>query len=407
LWEGLLTATFTPTQKVRTDSFAIRITPLQGSVEISGFRLVSVAPDFSIEPIGSNPFEVGEVIGFTTFPVVTDPDPLEHSYDTVGSYIVSMTSGVDEATTVIEIIDPLVVNEPPVPVIDRVGEPAAGIPYGLVGSNSYDDDGTVTAYSWDFGDGTTSDQADLSKTWSSGGVYRVVLTVYDDEGASASIVESITVSEIVPVLGCGGNYQSFAGSNLGEWDGSNIWGFLDWDDDWYPELVANNASYQVTVLDGTAGNASLPVGSGWFESSSIDNVSFYAATQVRFPESAVSGRLKIGASLTLQIDESDYGDIPAKVTFALHRSNGDFLDGAKTYKSQVWSERYSFSVLDGTAVSDGQRVDISLDTGTLPLFALDSPLVLVVSIDLLGTENVVPNGLEVSFFNFVGCYLTD
>jgi hypothetical protein len=136
-------------------------------------------------------------------------------------------------------------------------------------------------------------------------------------------------------------------------------------------------------------------------------VSFYAATQVRFPESAVSGRLKIGASLTLRIDESDYGDIPAKATFALYRSNGDFLDGAKTYKSQVWSERYSFSVLDGTAVSDGQRVDISLDTGTLPLFALDSPLVLVVSIDLLGTENVVPNGLEVSFFNFVGCYLTD
>jgi PKD repeat protein len=407
LWDGLITATFTPTQKVRTDSFAIRVTPFQGSVQVPGFRLVSVAPDFSIEPIGSNPFEVDEVIGFTTFPVVTDPDPLEHSYDAAGSYIVSMTSGVDEAITVIEIVDPMVVNEPPVPVIDRVGEPVAGIPYGLIGSNSYDDDGTITAHSWDFGDGTTSDQADLSKTWSSGGTYRVVLTVYDDEGASASIVESVIVSEIVSALGCGGDYQSFVGSNLEAWNGTNIWRFVDWDEDWYTELVENNVGYQVAVPDGSPGNASLPPGSGWFEAASIDNSSFYAATQVRFPESAVSGRLKIGASLILQIDESDYGDVPAKATFALYRSNGDFLDGAKTYKSQVWSERYSFSVLDGTAVSNGQRVDISLDTGTLPLFALDYPLILVVSIDLLGTENVIPNGLEVSFFNFVGCYLTD
>jgi len=51
---------------------------------------------------------------------------------------------------------------------------------------SKDDDGTVSAWAWDFGDGETSTQQNPVHTYSDRGRYDVVLTVTDDDGASAT-----------------------------------------------------------------------------------------------------------------------------------------------------------------------------------------------------------------------------
>ena len=53
-------------------------------------------------------------------------------------------------------------------------------------STSQDSDGHITAWKWDFGDGTGSTQpAPLSHTYAATGNYTVVLTVTDDQGASS------------------------------------------------------------------------------------------------------------------------------------------------------------------------------------------------------------------------------
>ncbi|HVF53903.1 MAG TPA: S8 family serine peptidase [Actinomycetota bacterium] len=59
---------------------------------------------------------------------------------------------------------------------------------------STDSDGTVVAWSWNFGDGSTSTLRNPSKTYGTAGTYSVVLTVTDDDGATASKTASVTVT---------------------------------------------------------------------------------------------------------------------------------------------------------------------------------------------------------------------
>lgn len=60
---------------------------------------------------------------------------------------------------------------------------------------SSDSDGTISAWSWDFGDGATSAAQDPVHSYAGAGDYTVSLTVTDNDGASDAASESITVSE--------------------------------------------------------------------------------------------------------------------------------------------------------------------------------------------------------------------
>ena len=52
-------------------------------------------------------------------------------------------------------------------------------------SESYDLDGSIVSYSWDFGDGNTATGVIVDHAYSEDGNYTVTLTVTDDDGASA------------------------------------------------------------------------------------------------------------------------------------------------------------------------------------------------------------------------------
>lgn len=62
-------------------------------------------------------------------------------------------------------------------------------------SSSSDSDGTITTYSWDFGDGNSANGATPSHSYASAGTYNVTLTVTDNEGASDSNTQSLTVED--------------------------------------------------------------------------------------------------------------------------------------------------------------------------------------------------------------------
>jgi PKD repeat protein len=61
------------------------------------------------------------------------------------------------------------------------------------GSGSYDPDGSIASYAWDFGDGSTGSGATTSHTYAADGTYTVVLTVTDNEGAAGTDTQDVTV----------------------------------------------------------------------------------------------------------------------------------------------------------------------------------------------------------------------
>jgi PKD repeat protein len=66
------------------------------------------------------------------------------------------------------------------------------------GTGSSDPDGTVAAYSWDFGDGTVAAGAKATHTYAKAGDYTVTLTVTDNNGAAGSAGRAVSVTAPTP-----------------------------------------------------------------------------------------------------------------------------------------------------------------------------------------------------------------
>ena len=60
-------------------------------------------------------------------------------------------------------------------------------------SNSYDPDGNIISYIWDFKDGSTGSGKILNHTFNSSGSFKVELIVTDNKGAKASAIKLIIV----------------------------------------------------------------------------------------------------------------------------------------------------------------------------------------------------------------------
>ena len=70
------------------------------------------------------------------------------------------------------------------------------------------DDGMITAWDWDFGDGTTATGDNVSHVYTAADDYTVSLTVTDDEGATDTSTQTVTVSD-----GSGGGSDDFRGDD--------------------------------------------------------------------------------------------------------------------------------------------------------------------------------------------------
>ena len=68
-------------------------------------------------------------------------------------------------------------------------------------SDSYDPDGIIVSYDWDFDDGTSflTNSSSVTHSYVDDGNYTVTLTVTDDDGGTASASDTITVLNRLPV----------------------------------------------------------------------------------------------------------------------------------------------------------------------------------------------------------------
>ncbi len=65
----------------------------------------------------------------------------------------------------------------------------------FLGNNSFDLDGNITEYSWEFGDGTTGTGETTKHEYLTNGVYTVTLTITDDNDNTATDTTYVTVTE--------------------------------------------------------------------------------------------------------------------------------------------------------------------------------------------------------------------
>lgn len=123
----------------------------------------------------------------------TAPDP-DHTYAVGGTYTVTLTvtddrDGTDTVSEEITLSEPA--NQSPTADFSFVVD-------GLMvefADESVDEDGTIVAWAWDFGDGTTSTDQDPEHIYAVGGVYTVTLVVTDDRGDTNSVDRDVAVAE--------------------------------------------------------------------------------------------------------------------------------------------------------------------------------------------------------------------
>jgi len=120
-----------------------------------------------------------------------------HIYSSEGGYTVTLKVTDDKGATgstskTIEVLPKP--NQPPVAKFSfSPSEPKVGETVTFDASESYDPDGHIIDYSWDFGDGSTGHGERVTHSFSSARTYTIKLTVTDDGGLSDSTTHQVTV----------------------------------------------------------------------------------------------------------------------------------------------------------------------------------------------------------------------
>jgi len=124
----------------------------------------------------------------------------EHAYAEIGTYTVTLTVTDDDGDSDSAVAIKTILNRSPVAVFTESAESVlTGVVIYFDASDSYDSDGTIASYSWDFGDETGATGVTVDHAYEDDGVYKVTLTVTDDLGATASASATKTVSNRSPV----------------------------------------------------------------------------------------------------------------------------------------------------------------------------------------------------------------
>jgi hypothetical protein len=94
-------------------------------------------------------------------------------------------------------IDDIVFSAAPIAVIWGPCTGMVGWPLCFVACSSYDPDGCIVSYDWDWGDGDTGHGMWSCHKWAAAGTYTVTLTVTDKDGLTGTATASITISKLL------------------------------------------------------------------------------------------------------------------------------------------------------------------------------------------------------------------
>ena len=177
-------------------------------------------------------------------PASTGPTA-SHTYAVAGTYTVTLTVTDDQLATDTEVNQVTVTtgNQPPVAAFTAS---TTGLSVNVDGTGSSDPGGSITGYSWNWGDGTlASTGSTASHPYAAAGTYTVTLTVTDNLGATDTESTQVTVAASQQVA-----LDTFTRTAANGFGAANLGGA------WTVTLPASLS------VDGSSGRVSITPGSG-------------------------------------------------------------------------------------------------------------------------------------------------
>lgn len=138
----------------------------------------------SVDPNG----EIVKTVWYLDDHQVGEEPQFEYEFTKPGKYLVGLEvfDDFEMPLSDIKYIN-VTVNHPPTAVIDFISIAAPNQKVNFDASKSYDEDGKILDYSWNFGDGTSSKGSVVQKAFASSGVYNAQLTIKDNSNVDNSI----------------------------------------------------------------------------------------------------------------------------------------------------------------------------------------------------------------------------
>jgi PKD repeat protein len=295
---------------------------------------------------------------------------VSHSYNVAGGYQVTLTvtddGGLsDSATHTVQIQEP-VTNQPPSAVISGPASGLVGETLDFDGSGSYDEDGGIVSYAWDFGDGSTGSGVNVSHSYNVAGSYQVALTVTDDGGLSDSATHTVQIEEPVtnqppsavisgPASGLVGETLDFDGSGSYDEDGSIVSYAWDFGDGSIGSGVNVTHSYNVV---GSYQVTLTVTDDGGLSDSATHTVQVEEPTPINQPPSAaISGPTSGLVGETLSFDGSgSYDEDGSIVSYTW--DFGDGTTGSEVTVTHVYTQAGGYQVTL-TVTDDGGLSDLA------------------------------------------------
>jgi len=199
---------------------------------------------------------------------------VEHTYVDEGIYPVTLTVRDDDGSTDAATRVETVLNREPVARFSYSPKTAyTGESVIFDASGSYDLDGVIISYLWEFDDGTSDTSVTTSHSFAEDGIYTITLTVTDDDGIARSTSAVETVLNRPPVASFTGSPPSvsigelvtFDASGSIDPDGSIVSYFWDFGDNTSASGVVESHAYAdsgiysvtLTVTDDDGATASV------------------------------------------------------------------------------------------------------------------------------------------------------
>lgn len=209
-----------------------------------------------------------------------------HKYSTPGVYTVRLLVVWNiSGNTTVDVAEKniTVINRPPIANAGK-DQVVSSKTVKFNGSKSYDPDGVIVSYIWDFGDGTTGSGEIVQHTYAKDGNYSVTLNVTDDFGAYDTDECKVTVDTTPPVTTI----------NVTGIKGKNGW-------------FISNVTVKLTAKDNTSGVDKIyyRINNGtWNEYKSSFKISEEKENLVEYYSTDKAGNKEETKNMTIKIDKT-------------------------------------------------------------------------------------------------------